>query len=102
MVSNATLATICVLTGLYEYLQFASSDLATQITLYATKIRALHDEEHSSAAKEQRLPRQFWVEIEPPKVSTICSNPIATFFHAYNTVGPFRHRRVRYGRNLCQ
>ena len=69
MVSNATLATICVLTGLYEHLQFASSDLANQITLYVAKIRALCDEELSTAAKEQRLPRQFWVEIEPPKVN---------------------------------
>lgn len=71
MVSNNALATICVLTGLYETLQYASSDLATSITVYAAKIRALRDEEHKLAEKDHRLPRQFWLEVEPPKASAL-------------------------------
>ena len=69
MVSNTTLSTICVLTGLQQYMQYASSDLATAITAYKTKIHALRDEENRLADKERRLPRQFWLEVEPPKVS---------------------------------
>ena len=72
MVSNTTLATICVLSGLYKHLQFASSDLANQIAEHVTKIRTLHDEEHKAAEKENRLPCQFWVEEEPPKVCHRC------------------------------
>ena len=73
MVSNTTLATICVLSGLYKHLQFASSDLANQITEHVAKIQALHDAEHKAAQKENRLPCQFWVEEEPPKVHPLPS-----------------------------
>ncbi len=69
MVSNATLATICVLMGLYKHAQHASLDLTNSIAAYVEQVRVLQDQEYKLAAGENRQPGQFWFEIEPPKVS---------------------------------
>ncbi|THH00410.1 hypothetical protein EW026_g2116 [Hermanssonia centrifuga] len=68
MVSNATLATICVLMGLYKHAQHASLDLTNSIAAYVEQVRVLQDQEYKLAAGENRQPGQFWFEIEPPKV----------------------------------
>ncbi|PSR73594.1 hypothetical protein PHLCEN_2v10513 [Hermanssonia centrifuga] len=68
MVSNATLATICVSMGLYKHAQHASLDLTNSIAAYMEQVRVLQDREYKLAAGENRQPGQFWLEIEPPKV----------------------------------
>ena len=70
MVSNQTLATLAVLTGLHEHVR-CSADVRTAIMLYAQKILALRDHEHRLAEAENRLPTQFWLEVEAPKVSSL-------------------------------
>ncbi|KAJ3544007.1 hypothetical protein NM688_g5792 [Phlebia brevispora] len=108
MVSNATLATICVLTGLYQHLQYTSGEFFSAIALYAEKIWALADKEHKLAEEEKRSPRQFWLEVDPPKVlSDIVESLIGAiyvddgydisgaekFFN--NTLKPFFDRHIR-------
>lgn len=69
MVSNQTLSAIAVLTGLYKHIRCSSpGDMNASIQLYAHKILALRDEEYKLAKAENRLPTQFWTDVEPPKV----------------------------------
>ena len=67
MVSNQTLATIAVLTGLHEHV-LCSPDVQPAIQLYAHKILLLRDQEYQTADAEGRLPGQFWLDVEAPKV----------------------------------
>ena len=67
MVSNQTLATIAVLTGLHEHIR-SSSEVQSTIRLYAQKIIVLRDQEYKLADAENRLPNQFWLDVEAPKV----------------------------------
>lgn len=80
MVSNTTLATICVLSGLHTYLQFSSKDLSIATSICVAKVRTLHDTEHKLAENEGRLPCQFWMELELPKASPL-SNVGALYTH---------------------
>ncbi|KAH8113318.1 ribonuclease III [Phellopilus nigrolimitatus] len=67
MVSNAALAAVCVWSGLHEHLLFESSALEESIQAYADALEEKQRAAHELAAKEKRLPGQYWVEIEPPK-----------------------------------
>lgn len=68
MVSNSTLSAICVVTGLFEYIQLSAGNVRSAISNYAKKLRYLRDQEYKRALSESRLPGQFWLEAEPPKV----------------------------------
>ena len=79
MVSNSALSAVCVTTGLFEYIQLSGGNVRLAISNYAKKVRALRDEEYKRALSESRLPGQFWLEAEPPKVCfCILSKPQAT------------------------
>ncbi|KAI0829411.1 hypothetical protein BC628DRAFT_1360416 [Trametes gibbosa] len=69
MVSNRALAAFCVHTGLYQHLHFASEQLDDAISRYATALAELRQREYAAAAREERLPGQYWLEVsmEPPK-----------------------------------
>ena len=67
MVSNQTLAALCILTGLHKVIQ-CSGDIGRAITGYEKRINWLKDQEYKRATAERRLPGQFWLEAEPPKV----------------------------------
>ena len=69
MVSNATLAAICVSCGLQDHLLFDSHQLAVNIREYAQNITERADQEYQEAEAERRRPGQYWAGIEPPKVS---------------------------------
>lgn len=66
MVSNAALAALCVSCGLYKYLHFESYALATTFEAYAQQLETKRLE--AEAAAEDSLPRQHWLQVEPPKV----------------------------------
>ena len=68
MVSNDTLAAICVSCGLHEHLLFESHQLFNQIQQYASQIKQKAEEEYRDAEENHRPPGQFWVGVEPPKV----------------------------------
>ncbi|CAL1702186.1 unnamed protein product [Somion occarium] len=68
MVLNTTLATICVFTGLYEHIQYASRDVEKSIQLFANKIKILRGQELEQAKAEGRQPGQYWLEVPAPKV----------------------------------
>ncbi|KAI0698923.1 hypothetical protein BC835DRAFT_1333420 [Cytidiella melzeri] len=67
MVSNQTLAALCVVTGLHEAAQ-CSGDIGRAITGYAKRINTLKDQEYKRARVAGQLPGQFWLEAEPPKI----------------------------------
>jgi hypothetical protein len=56
------------MTGLHELAQYGS-DIGRAIAGYAKRIHGLQHEEYKRARVEGRLPTQFWLEAEPPKVS---------------------------------
>ncbi|KAG8960065.1 hypothetical protein FRC03_007110 [Tulasnella sp. 419] len=68
MVSNTTLAAICMQIKLYQHLQFDSMVLGSQIEQYRTKLEEHQHREYTDAAAEGRQPGQYWLDIEPPKV----------------------------------
>ena len=67
MVSNAALAAVCVWAGLHDYLLFESAALEENIQTYADELAEKQREEYAQAAREDRQPGQYWVEVEPPK-----------------------------------
>jgi endoribonuclease Dicer len=68
MVANSTLAAVSVWSGLHEHLLFESYTLATNMQTYADQLKLKQAQEYELADKEGRLPGQYWLEIEPPKV----------------------------------
>lgn len=68
MVSNSTLAAIAVLSGLHEHVRCSSKGVVAAIKLYAQKIQVLREQEHRDAEAEGRLPNQFWLDLDAPKV----------------------------------
>ena len=68
MVSNVTLAAVCVSAGLHKHLHYESAALAASIRAYATELVNRQRTEIEQAAQEHRSPGQYWTEVEPPKV----------------------------------
>lgn len=68
MVSNSALAAVCVWAGLHEHLLFESYPLENNIRAYADDLKTRQKAEYELASQESRLPGQYWVDIEPPKV----------------------------------
>ncbi|KAJ7068184.1 hypothetical protein C8F01DRAFT_1050127 [Mycena amicta] len=67
MVSNPTLAAVCVESGLYKHVLMAAN-LYPVVADYAKKLQAMKAEEVALAASEGRPAGQYWQEIEAPKV----------------------------------
>jgi len=67
MVSNSTLAAVCVLSGLYEHFLYKSHVLQASIQDYVTKLKASQAKEYQNAETEDRPPGQFWLELAAPK-----------------------------------
>ena len=68
MVSNSTLAAICVIAGLHRHLLYDSSELKNNIDMYEATLKTRRDREYETAAMENRRPGQYWSDLEPPKV----------------------------------
>ncbi len=70
MVSNETLAAFCVHIGLHQHLQVAANDLSTSIQRYIDFLEELRKKEYDFAAREKRLPGQYWIDspVPAPKV----------------------------------
>lgn len=69
MVSNSVLAAICVWSGLHKHLHYESHVLANNIREYIKKLEAKQACEYEAAEQEGRAPGQYWLDIDPPKVS---------------------------------
>ena len=77
MVSNSALAAVSVWSGLHEFLLFESSQLEYGIQSYVNELKAKKDKEYELASQEGRSPGQYWLEIDPPKVSSDQFQPSA-------------------------
>ncbi|RDX53098.1 hypothetical protein OH76DRAFT_1344263 [Lentinus brumalis] len=66
MVSNETLAAFCVHIGLHQHLQVAANDLSTSIQKYIDFLDELRKKEYDFAAREKRLPGQYWIDSPLP------------------------------------
>jgi endoribonuclease Dicer len=71
MVANSTLAAVSVWSGLHEHLLFESRALANNMHAYAEELTVKQQQEYDLAEKEGRSPGQYWLEIEPPKVTFV-------------------------------
>ncbi|OBZ71925.1 Endoribonuclease Dicer 1 [Grifola frondosa] len=109
MVSKYALAALCVHIGLHEHIRHASPDLEKSIRAYAENLRVQQDNEFKLAAIENRLPGQYWMELEPPKVlSDVVESVVGALYvsddfspagvEAFfeNVVKPFYERHVRF------
>ncbi|KAF7331986.1 hypothetical protein MKEN_00078900 [Mycena kentingensis (nom. inval.)] len=67
MVSNPTLAAICVESQLHKHIWMASH-IQTLVSDYARKLETSKAEETALAKQEGRATGQYWQAIEPPKV----------------------------------
>jgi endoribonuclease Dicer len=76
MVSNSTLAALCIWSGLQEHLMFESYHLGNSIQAYADQLKAKQAEEHELATRDNRAPGQYWLEIDPPKVWSFLTQPV--------------------------
>ena len=82
MVTNTALATICIESGLYKHIIHTSTTLASSIEVYKEHLDRARALEYQLADTEGRMPGQYWVDIEPPKVTsniplvimTVCSD----------------------------
>lgn len=72
MVSNETLAAFCVHIGLHKHLQLSANDLSSSIQKYVDFLEELRKKEYEFAARENRLPGQYWIDLPlpAPKVRT--------------------------------
>ncbi|GJJ07506.1 hypothetical protein Clacol_001708 [Clathrus columnatus] len=68
MVSNSTLAAVCVYSEFHEYLIFESQAIASSINQYSDALRNAQRADEARAKLEGRMPGQYWLDIEPPKV----------------------------------
>lgn len=69
MVTNFALAAICVEIGLYKYMIYESPSLGAEIDDYVNQLQRARDLEYKMADNEGRPPGQYWVDLEPPKVT---------------------------------
>ncbi|KAG6855112.1 hypothetical protein C0991_006041 [Blastosporella zonata] len=67
MVSNSTLAAVCVCSGLYEHFCHKSHPLHTSIRDYVSRLEMCREKEYKDAESEGRPPGQFWLDITAPK-----------------------------------
>ncbi|KAH8106181.1 hypothetical protein BXZ70DRAFT_1004461 [Cristinia sonorae] len=67
MVSNQTLATICVMNGLHRHLMHSSNDLARSIEAFETQLKVSREKEQAKARAENRPCTQYWLELAPCK-----------------------------------
>lgn len=68
MVSNSTLAAICVYAGLHQHLLFESLAIESSIYAYSDKLDKARRADYARADREGTLPGQYWLDIEQPKV----------------------------------
>lgn len=68
MVSNSTLAAVCVYSGVHEHLIFESQSIASSIQAYSELLDSARKADEVRSKIEGRLPGQYWVDIEQPKV----------------------------------
>ncbi|KAF9452469.1 ribonuclease III [Macrolepiota fuliginosa MF-IS2] len=66
MVSNSTLAAICVWSGLYKFIN-TTPQLAQIIRNYEKALASQQMAEHSQAEKEGRLMGEYWKDLDTPK-----------------------------------
>lgn len=76
MVSNSTLAAVCVSSGLQNHLLHDSYVLAGSIQTYIDELSAKKAAEYALAEKEGRPPGQYWLDLEPPKVRSSSCPPL--------------------------
>lgn len=69
MVSNSILAAVSVHYGLHHFLQIESDAVKRAIDVYIPELEEKQRAEYEDAEKEGRLPGQYWLEVEPPKVA---------------------------------
>ncbi|KAF8332689.1 uncharacterized protein EI90DRAFT_3145368 [Cantharellus anzutake] len=68
MVNNIALGALCVDCGLDEFIVHDSPSLQKSIDEYKAEVKKAQQLEYNLASAEGRMPGQYWVDLEPPKV----------------------------------
>lgn len=68
MVTNTALAAVCVETGLHEHIIHDSTALTEGVKEYSKILWKARTTEYGLAKEENRMPGQYWADIDPPKV----------------------------------
>ncbi len=86
MVNNIALGALCIECGLDAFIIHDSSSLQKSINAYRTDARKAQKLEYDLAEAEGRMPGQYWVDLEPPKVcsSQYCENLCPTPFFRFS------------------
>lgn len=85
MVSNSTLAAICVHCGLHMHIMHASPSLGAKIDNYVKALHSARDKERALAHSEVRQPVQYWLELEHPKpLSDLIESLLGALFISEN------------------
>lgn len=69
MVSNHALAAFCVHSGIYQHIRHASPEVGSAIRTYVHKLHTVREAEYQAAARGNMPPGQYWLGMDPPKVS---------------------------------
>ncbi len=69
MVSNSALAAVSVHHGLHRFLITESKSVKKAIDEYIPEVEEKQRLEYAAADEEGRPKGQYWLEVEPPKVS---------------------------------
>lgn len=69
MVSNSVLAAVSVEAGLHRYLRIESDHVKRVTDIYIPELVEKQRAEYQEAEDEGRPYGQYWLEVEPPKVS---------------------------------
>ncbi|EJD53820.1 ribonuclease III [Auricularia subglabra TFB-10046 SS5] len=85
MVSNSTLAAVCVQCGLHKHIIHASPSLGVKIDNYVKALHSARDKERALAQSEVRQPVQYWLELEHPKpLSDLIESLLGALFISEN------------------
>lgn len=100
MVSNSVLAAVSVHHGLHKFLMIESESVKNAIDKYVPELEENQREEYALAEKEGRMPGQYWLEVDPPKVCivAIICNPadLSLVDRGCRRVDPWSNIRLRW------
>ena len=68
MVNNIALGALCIECGLDKFIIHDSTSLQKSIDAYRADAKKAQKLEYDLAEAEGRMPGQYWVDLEPPKV----------------------------------
>ena len=74
MVSNSALAALCVKCGIHNLVDMRAHGVLNGLDVYMSAVTAALQEEQRASTREGRLPGQYWLRIQTPRVCLLIWN----------------------------